>query len=71
MLVQSKKKAYMVRRYNTIPFQRRMKEYMVRRYAGDPEFRAHHILRCTLRKTQKCVGDAAYHIFIGCNAHSG
>lgn len=35
---------------------------MLRRYAGDADFRAHHILRCTLRKTQKCVGDARYHV---------
>ncbi len=62
-LVQSKKKQYMMRRYHTDALvQSKKKQYMVKRYAGDPEFRAHHILRCTLRKTQKCVGDAAYHI---------
>ncbi len=64
-LVQSKKKQYMVSRYSTDTlFQSKMKQYMVKRFAGDPEFRAHHILRCTLRKTQKCVGDAAYHILL-------
>ncbi len=62
-LFQRRMKEYMVRRYSTDTlFQRRMKEYMIKRYAGDSEFRAHHILRCTLRKTQKCVGDAAYHV---------
>ncbi|KAL1276520.1 hypothetical protein QQF64_036143 [Cirrhinus molitorella] len=62
-LFQRKRKENIVRRYSTDSlFQRKMKEYMVRKYAGDPEFRAHHILRCTLRKTQKCVGDATYHV---------
>ncbi len=62
-LFQRRMKEYMVRRYKhrySIPEEN--EEYMIKRYAGDPEFRAHHILRCTLRKTQKCVGDAAYHV---------
>ncbi|CAM4556297.1 unnamed protein product [Leuciscus chuanchicus] len=58
-----KKKEYIKKRYSTDTlFQRKMKAYMVKRYAGDPEFRAHHILRCTLRKTQKCAGNVAYHV---------
>ncbi|KAK7149216.1 hypothetical protein R3I94_008742 [Phoxinus phoxinus] len=62
-LFQKKMKDYSKKRYSTDTlFQRRMKEYMVKRYAGDPEFRAHHILRCTLRKTQKCAGDVTYHV---------
>ncbi|XP_073714148.1 uncharacterized protein [Misgurnus anguillicaudatus] len=61
---QKKMKEYMVRRYSTdTVFQKKMKEYMVKRYADDPEFRAHHMLHCTLYKTQKRVNDVAYHIF--------
>ncbi|XP_055056177.2 uncharacterized protein [Misgurnus anguillicaudatus] len=61
---QKKMKQYMVRRYTTdTVFQKKMKEYMVKRYRDDPEFRAHHMLHCTLYKTQKRVNDVAYHIF--------
>nr|XP_055049553.1 uncharacterized protein LOC129435076 [Misgurnus anguillicaudatus]XP_055049554.1 uncharacterized protein LOC129435076 [Misgurnus anguillicaudatus] len=61
---QKKMKEYMVRRYSTdTVFQKKMKEYMVKRYRDDPEFRAHHMLHCTLYKTQKRVNDVAYHIF--------
>ncbi|XP_073730781.1 uncharacterized protein [Misgurnus anguillicaudatus] len=61
---QKKMKEYMVRRYNKdTAFQKKMKEYMVTRYADDPQFRARHILRCTLFKRQKCVNDVAYHVY--------
>ncbi|XP_055028464.2 uncharacterized protein [Misgurnus anguillicaudatus] len=61
---QRKMKENIVRRYtmDTV-FQRKMKEYMLKRYADDPQFRACHILRCTLYKRQKCVSDVAYHVY--------
>ncbi|KAG1928580.1 hypothetical protein F2P79_023563 [Pimephales promelas] len=65
ILSSGRRKEYIKKRYSTDTlFQRRNKQYMMRRYAGDPEFRAHHILRCTLRKTQITF-------FIDCNAHCG
>ncbi|XP_073724526.1 uncharacterized protein [Misgurnus anguillicaudatus] len=61
---QKKMKEYMVRRYNKdTGFQKKMKEYIVKRYADDPQFRARHILRCTLFKRLKCFSDVAYHVY--------
>ncbi|KAG1928321.1 hypothetical protein F2P79_023725 [Pimephales promelas] len=62
-LFQRKKRECVRKRYSTDSlFQSKMKAYMARRYAGDPEFRAHHILRCTLHKTKRCASDTTYHI---------